>query len=680
MAQLPQVRYGVITLEGGYDLITPTLQLKPGACRDALNFEASVTGGYTRIKGYERNDGRTAPSSAQFTILVVPSSAGVAVGNTVNNAVTATAQVIAVTPTTVVVTKVVNSFTAGQTLRVGVSNIGVISQVGLGVSSLLNATYAALAADVYRADILVVPGSGPVRGVQFYNGVLYAWRDNVGATAQAIYKSTTGGWVNVALGFELSFTAGLAAGIVEGNTVTGLTSGATGVVSRVLVQSGTFAANTAAGRLILSATAGTFVAAETLRVAGTNRATASGAATAITLLPGGRVRTRLGSFGGGTGANRIYGCDSTNRGFEFDGTVYAPISTGQVNDRPQRLAVHASRLFFSFGSSLQFSSVVSPYQWTPLTGAGELAMNADITDLLSLPGSTGGAALLVAARKNTKILYGNDSSTWQLVDYSTGIGALSDTAQRIEQTYAFSERGIIQLDVTQNYGNFDTSTLTLNIRPFIESRRTQAVAGGLNRDKSQYRVFFADGFALYATIVNGTYMGSMPIFFPNAVTCWCEGEAPDGSETSFFGSSNGFVYRLDAGTSHDGVVIDYRFLLNYAHLDSPRIKKRFMRASIEATGNSFASFGFSYELGYTSSQITQPGTIDYSSPFQAVNWDGFTWDMFVWDGKTIGPTEVAMNGSAENVAVRISGRSAIFDSFTINSVILHHIPRRGLRG
>lgn len=670
---LPPVRYGVVELQGGYDLVTPTLSLVAGAVRDALNFEISVTGGYSRIRGYERVDGRPAPSVAQYLVLVVSATAGVAVGNTVNNAPgTATAVVIAVTSSTVVVTKTVNTFSVAETLKVGATPIGTITQVGIGVTSLQNAQYAAAAADVYRADITAVPGSGAVRGVCYYGGNLYAWRDNVGATALAIYKATSTGWSAVTLLNELSFTAGSGAQPAEGATIT--KGAVSAVVRRVVLESGTWGAGTAAGRFIIdnpsggSFTAGAFTAGVV--------ATAGGAQTAITLLPGGRVRTRLGSFGGGTGANRIYGCDGVNRGFEFDGTVLVPINTGMAVDRPTRLAIHNGRLFFAFGPSLQFSVIVAPYQWSAVIGAGEIAMNDDITDLLSLPGDQSGSALLIASRKNTKILYG----TSQLSDYTVGIGVLPDTAQRMEQTYGFSERGVIALDATQNFGNFDTSTLTLNLRPFIQGRRTLATAGGLNRDKSQYRVFFSDGYGLYLTVINGKYSGAMPVFFPNAVACWSEGESPDGAETSFFGSTNGFVYRLDAGTSHDGTAIDYYFLTNYNAIGSPRIKKRFMRASIEATGESYASFGFSYELGYATSEITQPGSTDYALPFASVNWDSFTWDNFVWDGKTLGPSEVEMSGTAENVAIRIGGRSAIFDAFTINSVILHYIPRRGLRG
>mgnify|MGYP000966022289 CR=1 FL=1 len=55
---MPRVQYDLIRLRGGLDQVTPTLSLPPGFVRRSTNFEASITGGYTRIAGYERFDGR----------------------------------------------------------------------------------------------------------------------------------------------------------------------------------------------------------------------------------------------------------------------------------------------------------------------------------------------------------------------------------------------------------------------------------------------------------------------------------------------------------------------------------------------------------------------------------------------------------------------------------------------
>ena len=108
------------------------------------------------------------------------------------------------------------------------------------------------------------------------DGDVYAFRDNGGPTAGRLYKSTTGGWSLVPLGYRVAFTSGGTTEITEGQTVTGGTSGATATVRRVIVQSGDWEAGDAAGYFVLSDVSGTF-AAENLNVgASPNLATIAG--------------------------------------------------------------------------------------------------------------------------------------------------------------------------------------------------------------------------------------------------------------------------------------------------------------------------------------------------------------------------------------------------------------------
>ena len=48
--------------------------------------------------------------------------------------------------------------------------------------------------DAARALIAAVPGSGPVRGVHYYDGDLYAWRDSADGTKGVMWVATPSGW------------------------------------------------------------------------------------------------------------------------------------------------------------------------------------------------------------------------------------------------------------------------------------------------------------------------------------------------------------------------------------------------------------------------------------------------------------------------------------------------------
>jgi hypothetical protein len=679
------VQYDLITLAGGLDLVTPTLSLPPGVARDAVNFEVSVLGGYTRIAGYERYDGQPNPSDALYNLITVDDVSSISVGDTIENLLsTASGFVIAINADTVVYTKASGSFIAGEDLYVSGSPVAEVTAIGgsVAVDPATAAQYTNLAADAYRVDIDPVPGSGPVRGVAYFGGDVYAWRDNVGATQTNVYKSSSSGWTQLDLGYSLLYTSGNRPTVPSvGTTITGATSGASAVITHRSTRVGDWSAGTAQGDFTFATiTGGPFQNGENLQISGVTIAVASGASFANVFQPGGRVETTTSSFGGYSDVPSMFGADGINRAFElYEDGVFAWIYTGSTPDTPKHVAVHKNHLFLTIDSSLLSSAIGQPHNWDTANGASEIALNNPITQLLIQPGDQSTGAMAVYTRNDTFVLYGTSAADWSLVPYNVGTGAFDYTGQNLNQSFVLDDRGVINLATSLNYGNFDSAALTLNIRPFIQQRRNLATASCVNREKAQYRVFFSDGYGLYMTMSNGKLLGSMPIQFPNAVTCMVEGEKPDGTETSFFGSTNGYVYRLDAGTSFDGQEIAASVLLTYNHTGSPRVLKRYRKGSLEIGGTGYAEFTFAYELGYSTPLISQPIGSVYESALVASYWDSVNWDNFVWDGRTLAPSEVEVNGTAENIAVRISSISDIYPSFTVNSVILHYSLRRGLR-
>lgn len=674
---LPSVQYELISLQGGLDQVTPTLSLKSGVARRAANFECSITGGYTRIPGYERFDGQTSPSAAVYNLFDCTLTGAVAVGDTLTGMSSgATGKVIYVDGGTVVITRETSTFVASEGISISGTQVGTIDTIqGVATDGLEDAEFTALAADDYRADIEAVPGSGPVRGVAYYDGVVYAWRDNAGGTQLDMYESTTSGWSQVPYYSQFDFAVGTVE-IEAGDTIVGHSSGATALVKAVIVESGSWSAGDAAGYIVFTNMTGTPITNEWIYVGGTKHAEYRGAYSAIAPLPGGRVETVIANIGGG---KTLFGVDGLNRAFSYDGDVYIQIRTGMTDDTPDHVQFHKQHLFLSFGASLQFSAIANAYSWTPVLGAGEIAMNDTITNLIVLPGDQTSGAMAVYTRNDTSILYGTSSEDFKLSNYNSGTGALPYTAQTMEQAYAMDDRGVLALGTSLNYGNFVTSTLTMNIRPFIQARRNLASASSLNREKGQYRVFFSDRNALYITILNGKMLGAMPIQFDHAVTCCVEGETPDGAATSFFGSDDGFVYRLDVGTSFDGDPIPANLNLVFNSSGSPRVLKRYRKASIEMTGDSYAEVSFGYDLAYGSTRVGQAVDAVYDSDLRSSYWDEMNWDNFVWDGVGISPTEVDLQGTGENLSIRLSSVSAILEPFTVNSILIHYSMRRGLR-
>ena len=682
--QIPAHQSKFYAFQGGLDLTSPPIQINPGALRACLNVEIGVRGGYLPLGGYERFSGKAKPSDAVYAVLPCVITGTLAVGDVLtDNTAAAYGTVIAITSTEIILTLVTGTFAVGN-VKVGATVVGTCSEAQsdpVAETQAIDATYRNLAADVYRALIAVVPGAGDILGVWQYGGKVYAFRNNVGLTAAVLHVSSTSGWAAVTMMRELVFTSGGVYEPVEGDVITGAISGATATIRRVCLRSGTFAAGTAAGSLIIDTQVGNFVAENLDIPAHLNSATVAANSTVISFAPSGRFEFVNWNFGGASGTNRMYGCDGKSRAFEFDGTVLAPITTGMTTDTPLHIRAHKNQLFLSFGSSVQHSGIGSPYSFSPVLGAAEIACGDTVTNFLSVPGSQSGAALVIYTKNRTLILYGNDSSDWNLIPFSEEAGARAYTAQYIGRGVVLDDQGIMALDTSQDFGNFAASALSQQIAPLIDSLEDdyEPIASFISRKKNQYRLFYTSGRAVYMTMQQGRVLGFTNITLPDSVSCMCSQEGATGGEEVYFGSTDGFVYQMDVGTSFDGDPINWYASLAFNHFGSPRAIKSFHKAVLEVTGISYCEFSLTSAIAYDSTEFDQNSTTSASIELSSSTWDTSTWDKFYWDSRALSPTEVDISGNAENISLIFSGDSDEFKQFTLHSAMVHYTPRRAMR-
>lgn len=207
--KLPPVQTQYFPFMGGLDEVTPPISRSDGDLRYGVNLEIGVRGGYATCAGYERYDGRARPSAANYALLGVALTGAVNIGDVVTNSTaTVYGTVIAIpSAASLVITNTTGLFAAGQ-LKVGATVVGNslgVQLVGAASTVALNAAYSALAANVYRALVQKVPGSGRILGVHQYNGNVYAFRNTADGSTAAMYKDSPSGWVPVNLGTYLQF-------------------------------------------------------------------------------------------------------------------------------------------------------------------------------------------------------------------------------------------------------------------------------------------------------------------------------------------------------------------------------------------------------------------------------------------------------------------------------------------
>ncbi len=674
-AQMPPLKTQYFPLVGGLDAESAQLTLRPGAVIGGLNYESSALEGYERIGAFERFDGRPRPSDASMRVFQCNAGfTGVTVGQTINGQTSgATAKVIALRGSNqLVVTRITGTWQTGENVRVVTTVVGVLNSDGSDFTGFDENSFLALAAADYRTDIGGVPGSGPIRGIAALGSTLYAWRDNAGVTACDIYKSTSAGWVLVPFYRELSFTAGSGTVPAEGATIT--KGAVSAVVKRVVTESGSWLAGTAAGRFIIAApsggafTAGAFTAGVT--------ATASGAETAITMLPGGRLDMVVYNFTGLAGRQRIYGADGVNRGFEFDGDVLVPIRTGMVSDKPIHCTTHRNHLFFSFDGSVQHSAIGEPYQWSVVVGAGELAYGDTVTGFQVLPSDGNGGALMIFTPARTWVLYGTSSADWQSSNFADTVGAQRWSVQSLGRVLVFDTLGVAAVSASQAFGNFDRLSLSARIQRLLRNR--VVLASTVNRTQNRMRLFFATGDSLSITPIatkDGEVLTFMPINYGKTVFSTCNALIA-GEHRNFFGSDDGYVYEADRGRSFDGADIFAYLKLAFNHVKTPMEKKRFRRVDIESKTESACRLLVrgEYSLGQPDIGLTDVSELERSG--QGAYYDLTNYDESYYDTPRNVINKVRVDGVGTDLSLSIISQAASELPHTLQSVSTVYTPRR----
>lgn len=687
---IPSPTVAFTEFKGGLDQSSKPLKAHPGACAASENFEIGINGGYGSIRGYERYDGKPSPSSAKYKTIKATITGEISVGDIINGETSgAQGHVLHVGDGYLAFAQAetqIVEFQDSENILVSsvVRGASTSSPVYGGAPTVkLHAIFTNLAADVYREPIERVPGDGKILGIWKHAGVVYAARNKTGSSEAGIYKAVsigaTKGWKEWTPVKYLDFTAGGTGELSAGDSIAGGISGATADILKVILESGSWAGGDAAGRLFLTNISGTFQA-EDIQKSAVYVAAISGDTQSVQILPNGRFEYARYNFGPG---EKIYLCDGVNSGFEFDGPsgLLIPIKTNVTPNTPTHVAVHKNHLFFSFDRSVQHSSVADPYTWSPITGASEINAGDTITALKAEPGADGSSALVIYSRNLSHILYGSSPLDWNLVKYRDEIGALPYTVQTMNSTLFMDEKGITNLSATQAFGNFQSASLSKAVQPFLFSRKDKSVASCICREKNQYRLFFSDKYAIFATVDGSSILGFMPVRLNHAVTCISSEESYDGSEEEiFFGSDDGFVYQMERGTSFDGDDIQFYFRLHYNFMKSPRVKKSFKDCALEVTGDGYSECSFSSEIGYSSSILAQPSLVQSNeySLFSS-RWDSFYWDNFYWDSQLASISKFKLSGSAENIALIVRGSGDYFAPIQFSGALIRYIPRRQLR-
>lgn len=691
----------VFAFDGGLDTNSAALAVPPGALISGMNYEP-LAEGYARVQGYERFDGRQAPSKATFWTL--PFSAGqspIVAGDTVTGASSGAAAVLldeVIGPVgswdggtmagTLLLVALSGDFEEGEALEVGgVARATVAGPAteNLADSEDLRRAYLRQAIEWRRGRIAQVPGQGPVRGVAVHDGVVYAWRDVIGGAYCQTYQATTQGWKALGLVYRLHFGFGKALPEI-GDIVTGKDSGATATVVQVVHASGSLTDVTAKGFIdIVDMVNGPFQP-ENLRF-NNNYAAAIERIEVQRLAPGGRIRTISHNFYGASDLYRLYGTvDGAGRAFELlPGYGATNIDTGMEPDTPERIFEIGNHLGLTFpGGSIQFSATGEPNIWDVLLGAGEFGFGTDVTDVVQ----ANETAVAIFGQSKIGVLQGSDAESFALDTLTEEAGAEPDTAQRIARTVYVDRRGLRSLEATQAFGNFKAGTLSGQFERYFRVKYksgAKPVGSYVSKLKSHYRLVWNDGTGL-AVYMGGKKPSAIPFSMGDlAPSCFGGGEYGE-SEALFAGSVDGYVYRLDSGNSFDGERIRGFCMTPFNNFGNPQRDDKFFKVTLELEAPAIARIGISVQYDYGDGYQPMSGAKDFTAQGGASDflvaggggvWDTAIWDTFYWSSPVEARAEAYIDGMGRNANFIFATHAQTDEEpHTLQAYIVDHSPRK----
>jgi len=475
-----------------------------------------------------------------------------------------------------------------------------------------------------------------------------------------------------------------------GDDIVGGTSGKTATVTSVTLTSGAWDGS-AAGYISVKNNSGTWTNSEEIKVNGINYALVNGASEPTevavaaasgtqyeqTLSPNGKYEFSTYNFMGQTTGITMYGVNTVDAGFSYDGTTFIKIQTGMETNVPQHISTHQKHLFFSFANgSIQHSSIAAPNKWSAITGAAELGIGDEVSGFSSEVNNV----MSIFTRNDAYMLYGTSSADWELRKFHAGAGAIPYTLQKMDQTFFLDDRGISSIFTVQYFGDFQSSVASDKIDPYIQNKKDNAIDSLRVRGKNQYRLYFDDKTGVEMTFINKRNQGLMPFTLDHQINCLVSAEDADGFEVLYGGFDDGYVRRLDSGTSFDGETVSSFVRTAYYHYNSPGTRKRFRELGLEINADTSTTLTVTptYDFGGTYTPKTSPISSDYSVTVTADQWTES--DISNSDtGVTVVASErIRINGIGTNMGLIIKNSSIYDKPITLQGAIVE-FSARGVR-
>lgn len=390
------------------------------------------------------------------------------------------------------------------------------------------------------------------------------------------------------------------------------------------------------------------------------------------LNPNGKYETLETNFTGSANTIEVIGVDGKNPAFRFDGTAFTQIASGITPDQPIHCEVLPSQvLLLAFrGGSFIYSAVGDPTKFSPVDGGGETAVGQEITGLQVQADAT----CAVFTRNKTFMLYGSAGGTsgdFQLKALALKSGAIEGSLQALGQALYLDDRGLTRLDRVQQFGDFESATISQKVQPLLLARVNNIRCSMVMRGKNQYRLFFGDNTALLLTMYGSDVMGFSEMRLTFTPNCAWSGEDENGNELFFVGGADGYVYQFESGNSFDGAAYVSSLQTGFMNAGQAEYKKRWRKLVVECDSVTRIDGQYRCYYDYTDPNIPLSEIMLGSG----TKWDLSTWDVDVWGGSSTSWTDLYIDGVSRSIAIYMASSSDYYPPHIVSQFFLHASPR-----
>ena len=384
---------------------------------------------------------------------------------------------------------------------------------------------------------------------------------------------------------------------------------------------------------------------------------------------------------------KIVFVDGTNYPVYYDDTTQtmtylssSGVGNSSVNGA-STVELFKNTLFFGNGTELVFTSPYADTDFDPQNLAGSIGLNSEITGLKVYRDS-----LIIFCRDKIMRLTGSSSADFTLSAVTEDLGCLSaDTIQEIGSDIMFlGPDGLRTLSSTERIGDFGIDVASKNIRPTVNEMQSfaQSFSSTVIRGKAQYRLFsYVSGETVdVAKGVLGTKFvdqGGQGFQWGELKGYKCyitDSQYIGDNEFIVFANTDGYIYRMESGTSRDNSNINAIYESPFMPITDPQKRKTFYKLDLYIKPFGAVNVVAGVRYNQNDADKIQPATFTLSSGAGGGGFYGNSTAIFNTTKYGEPRTQSFNNnivGSGNTVALRIEDDSADA-AFLLDTAILEY--------